>query len=57
MTDLEAMIKYSHVHKARITVEFDNGVVYIYENGKVIRGAKENVNVHIKAELEKEESK
>ena len=57
MTDLEAKIKYSHVHKARITVEFDNGVVYIYENGKVIRGAKENVNVHIKAELEKEESK
>ena len=41
MTDLEAMIKYSHVHKARITVEFDNGVVYIYENGKVIRGAKD----------------
>ena len=39
MIDLEAIIKYSHAHKARITVEFDNGVVYIYENGKVIRGA------------------
>jgi len=53
MTDLSSMIKYSHVHKARITVEFPNGCVYIYENGKVIRGAKENVNTI----LESEESK
>ena len=56
MTDLSAMIKYSHVHKARITVEFDNGVVYIYENGKVIRGAKENVNAELEKKL-REESK
>ena len=44
MIDLEAIIKYSHAHKARITVEFDNGVVYIYENGKVIRGAKDTLS-------------